>query len=312
VLLPVPYGLWELYHWRPWQPLSFKLIAGFLGAILPMLLLSRLMTSYSHQFSAQFWAAPSVWKLTETFADFFPYGLFLLALVIIWIVVVVLTKRNRTGTVVQPMQAGEAVGWLFLCIPLAGFVLAELKTNALVSRYFIASLAGVAVATSCLSWRFCRSSYSIPVGIFLFLATWGGATQVTTAMHLGLRDPRAHAIPILTKQYLRLEDPMRSDGKRFFALSRSHVYLEVQHYSKRRSEWVLLPISHPGITTDLNSVTWLGEYYPSQFWDLSDLRKHASEVALIDPEADLLDRLRQAGFTLTIRLSQPVEVVYVQ
>lgn len=311
VLLLVPYGLWELYHWKPWQLPSSKLSAGVLGALLPIVILWKLMMSYSHNFSAHFWAAPSVWKLQEVFADFFPNGLFLLALVILWIVLVILTKRSRESIVVQPMPAGEGVGWLFLCIPLAGFVLAELKTNALVSRYFISLLPGVAVAISCLLWRCFRNSLYIPLGIFLLLTAWGAATQVTTAQHLGVRDPRPHGSPILTRQYLDLEDLVRSEGRAYFVLSKSVVHLEVEHNSKHPEEWILLLPSDPTISRDLMELK-LAQYYPFQFWNFSDLEKHASEAALIDPESDILDELRQAGFKLTIRLSDPVEVVYVQ
>jgi hypothetical protein len=168
VLLLVPYELWELYRWKPWQHPSPKLIARLLGVLLSIMLLPKLMMSYSHQFSTEFWAAPSVWRLKETFTDFFPDGLFLLALGILWVVLVRLAKRNHTGLVVHPMQPGEAVGWLFLCIPLAGFVLAELKTNALVSRYFISLLPGVAVAISCFLWRFFPLPTASRLGYFCF------------------------------------------------------------------------------------------------------------------------------------------------
>jgi hypothetical protein len=86
--------------------------------------------------------------------------------------------------------------------------------------------------------------------------------------------------------------------------------LEPVYYSKHPNEWIFLLPSVP----DTASITGLnlGQYYPLQFWNLSDLKRHASEAALIDPRPEVLDELGQAGLKLTIRLSQPVKVVYVQ
>ena len=120
------------------------------------------------------------------FYDLFPDGLFLLVLVMIWIVL----TPTRTGNIQEePMPAGESVGWLFLCIPLAGFVLAKWKTNAFLSRYFISALPGIAVAFSCWSWRQLRDARRVSIGIFLILATWGAAKQMRTALHPDLVDP---------------------------------------------------------------------------------------------------------------------------
>src|SRR5271157_2856672 len=134
VLLVVPYGLWEIYRWRPWRRPSPKLIAGLVGTALTAALLSPLIMSFSRQFSRGFWAYASFYALKMTFSELFPDGLFLLALIMIW---VALSRPDDTGIVVGPVQPAESLGWLFLCIPLAGFVVAELKTNAFVSRYFI-------------------------------------------------------------------------------------------------------------------------------------------------------------------------------
>src|SRR5208283_4633337 len=120
VLLLVPYGLWELYRWKPWQLPSSKLIAGILGVALSILLMSNLMLSYSRQFSAAFsgtpWT-PSFDGLRTVFYELFPDGVFLLVLVMVWIAVAALTRDKSTG--MNRRQAGESVGWLFLCIPLA-------------------------------------------------------------------------------------------------------------------------------------------------------------------------------------------------
>ena len=104
----------------------------------------------------------------------------LLVLIVIWIV---LADTDDKTTVSPPMESGESVGWLFLCIPLAGFVLAEAGTNAFFSRYFICVLPGVAVAFSCLLWRNFRKAHRVSLGIFLLLAAWGVGKQLIVARH---------------------------------------------------------------------------------------------------------------------------------
>src|SRR5271157_6559026 len=86
VLCLVPYALWEIIRWRPWQPLSPKLITGVVGVLLPIALLSRLILPSVRDFSPGYYAPPSLWVLRATFSNFFPYGLFPLALIMIWVV----------------------------------------------------------------------------------------------------------------------------------------------------------------------------------------------------------------------------------
>ena len=76
------------------------------------------------------------------------------------------------------MPAAEAVGWLFLAIPLAGFVAAELKTNAFAVRYFLGIVPGVAVAFACWAWRHFHNVPCGIFGIFLLLAAWGITARV--------------------------------------------------------------------------------------------------------------------------------------
>ena len=85
------------------------------------------------------------------FPQLFPDGLFLLALIALWIVLA--NTGEKSDSEASPMTSAEAVGWLFLAIPLAAFVVAELKTNAFYSRYFIGVLPGVAVAFALCVWR---------------------------------------------------------------------------------------------------------------------------------------------------------------
>jgi len=311
VLLLVPYGLWELYSWKPWQRPSPKLMAGILGVLLSTALMSKVMLSYSRQFSAAFSATawkPSLNALRVVFYDLFPDALLLLVFITLWITVAGLRGNESLG--LNRRQAGESVGWLFLCIPLAGFVLAEWKTNAFIGRYFISALPGIAVAVACWSWRHLRNARRVSLGAFLILATWGMTHQLKAAHYPD--DPMGQQAK--PRHYLGLQAPLRAEGKRFLVFSYSILHAEVAQYSEHPDDCVLLLPSDPAQQTIQNRMELnLAQYYPRlEFWTFDDLKMHASGVALIEPTPDILDELRKAGFKITVRYPKPMEVVYLQ
>jgi len=239
----------------------------------------------------------------------FPDGLLLLAIVMVWIVVTTLSSNNRIT--IQRRRMGEAVGWLFLCIPLAGFAVAKWKTNAFLDRYFIGALPGIAVAFSCLLWRSFGQVRRVALGVFLLLATWGAANQLRTALHPGLVDPNRQQTK--ARRYLGLEDTLRREGKPFLVFSSSVLHVEVAHYSPHPEECVLLlpsDLSHQNVQNAMEFR--LTQYYPLQFWTLDDLKAHASETALIEPRPDIVEELRQAGLRVTPRSPEAPEIMYVQ
>jgi mannosyltransferase len=312
VLCLVPYAIWEVLRGKRGQLASGKLIAGFVGVIVPAALLSPIILSFSHKFSTGFWNRPSLGELRAIFPQLFPDGLFLLALVVIWIV---LAASDNKNVVLQPIESGETIGWLFLCIPLVGFLLAEWKTNAFYSRYFIGVLPGVAIAFSCWVWRHFRNVSLVSVGIFLLLAGWGAATQMTVVRH----PESIEATGI--RQYLELEGSLGIEGKRYFVFSNPLLFLEAQYYSNHAEECILLlpsdftPEVDPRRTSpdpylhqrlEMN----LSQYYPMRFWRIDELRQHAAEVALIEPPADILNEVKQAGFSVEKRFSKPLAVAY--
>jgi len=241
VLLLVPYALWELSRWKPWQLPSPKLVAGLFGVGIAGGLLSKLMSSYSRQFSAGFWAMPSFNELRVLFYELFPDGLFLLVVAMVWIVVMTMSRTENVH--VNRQREAEAVGWLFPCIPLAGYVLAEWKTNASLSRYFISALPGIAVAFSCLLWRHFHLMRRVSLGILLLLTTWGVANQLRTVRHPDSVDPNRQQTK--TRYYLDLQEQLRSEGKRFMVFSSSILHVEVAHYSEHPEECILLLPSDP-------------------------------------------------------------------
>jgi 4-amino-4-deoxy-L-arabinose transferase-like glycosyltransferase len=292
VLCLVPYALWEVSRWEPWQPPSAKLIAGVVGAVVALALLWPAILAFMPVVVAYAgWAGPSLDGLRAIFPALFSDGLWLLALIMVWIA---FAEAKSDDVVLQPMRPSEAISWLFLCIPLAGFVVAELKTNAFLARYFIAALPGVAVAFSCLLWRHFHQARHVSIGVFLILATWGVAKQVTVTRHPDIY----YFAPI--RQVLSSENALRNDGKRFFAVSNQARYLEARHYSKHPEAYAFLASMDSG---DQHQSMALARYYPMQIWTLGDLKKHARETALLMPSLGNLDTLKQAGFEVEVRFS---------
>jgi len=302
----VPYALWEATRWRPWKPPSAKLIAGTVGAIVPVAIFSPLIVAFSNQFRQTFWGHPSVWLLGKVFSDVFPSGLVLLALVMVWVTLVGAEDKTIAS---PPMQPGEAVGWLFLCIPLAGFVVAY-KTNAFADRYLIGTLPGIAVAFACWIWRGFRNASLVSAAIFLLLTTWGLANQLKIVEHPEVVDRAGQQT--VTRRNLTLEGRLLGDGKRFILFSDAMVYLEAQYYFQH-PEGCALILAPREEDPDYDSgrlVLNLARYYPLHIWALEDLTKHARETALIAPPPSTLNALDQAGFKAEVRFSEPFRVVY--
>jgi mannosyltransferase len=308
VLNIVPYALWEISRWKPWRRPSRKLIAGLLGVALPTVVLLPLAMSFARQFSRSFWAHPSFYELKAAFSELFPDGLFLLSVIIIWIA---LTSSAGKKSAAREMPSAESLGWLFLSIPMAGFVVAELKTNAFLTRYFIGALPGVAVAFSSWLWRHFHSAYRTSLGVLLLLAMWGAANQWTTVRHPESIDPFGQQTA--TRQYLKLEGALHSDGKRFILFHDSLLHLEAKHYSQHPDDIILLLEADgteeaPSTQVQVN----LSHYSPLQLWKLNDLKEHARETALVDPVPQTVEAMKQAGFQVAVRFSRPMEVVYFQ
>jgi hypothetical protein len=312
-LLLLPYALWELSRWKPGQVVPLKLIAGIVGVALAIALLLPLIMSFSRQFAAGFWSHPSLSELMEIYSHIFVGGLFVLALSIIWMV---LTNKKRGSGMVPPMNSAEAIGWLFLCVPLAGFVAAELKTNAFAVRYFLGIVPAIAIAISCCLWRHFHNAAAVSLGIFLLIAGWGVGRQLHTALH-----PDSVETPG-TRDVLAAEDFLSSEGKQYFVLSDPFQFLEVQYYSRHPDQVILLlpadfdrTATHSRVSADpylhQRVELLLSQYYPLQFWRAEQLRRHASETALIRPAPEVLQMLTQSGLAVENRLSKPVSVLYV-
>ena len=314
VMCLFPYFVWELLRWKPGQRPSAKLIAGIVGCVVPVLLMSPLILSFSRKFAGGYWNRPSFLELRAIYSQLFPDGLFLLALIAVWIVLVSADSSGQAESAVAPMRSAEAIGWLFLAIPLAAFVVAEWKTNAFFSRYFIGVLPGVAVAFACLLWRHFRRVSQVSMGVFVLLAAWGVGQQLTVARH----PDKVEATGI--RAFLQVEDALQLEGKRYFVFSGPLLFLEAQQYSNHPEQCVLLLPSDfsrqpkPGPDPYLHQRLELNlsQYYPLQVWTLDDLRRHQTEAALVEPDEQALRDVQRDGMTARVRFATPLKVDYLQ
>ncbi len=312
VMCLAPYFVWELLRWKPGQRPSLKIISGIMGSIIPVLILSPLILSFSRKFAGGYWNRPSFMELRAIFSQLFPDGLFLLALILVW--VVLSRSEDEKEIPLQPMQPAESIGWLFLGIPLAAFVVAEWKTNAFYSRYFIGVLPGVAVAFAFFLWRHFRRASQISMGIFVLLAMWGVGQQLTIVRH----PDKVEATGI--RPFLQVESSLHVEGKRYYVFSGPLLFLAAQQYSAHPEQVVLLLPSDfsrqakPGPDPYLHQRLELNlsQYYPMQIWTVDDLSRHRAESAVIEPDETALKDLRDAGIKAGIRFSEPMQVDYLQ
>lgn len=295
----VPYAI------ARWWPIPSKVVAGVLGIICGVALLAPEILA-EHGNSADFWSPPSFTAFREVYADMFPGVLFLIATIMIWIA---LASFKTTALSVRPMIETERIGWLFLLIPAAGYIVASRVTHAFVTRYFIGMLPGVAVAFSCLIWRSFRASRLVPAGILALLALPALAGQISTARHPRSIDPFGQQTQ--TRRILDLEKNIRADGKQFILCTNSMLHLEAQYYSQHPEQYGLLIPSDAGRTVPTVRLTLaMTDFYPFRVWTAEDLKKHARESAVVQPGAEILRIMRDAGFRAKVRFAEPLEITY--
>ncbi len=314
VMCLAPYFVWELLRWKPGRRPSAKLVGGIVGCMVPVLLLSPLILSFSRKFAGGYWNRPSFLELRAIYSQLFPDGLFLLALVAIWIVLGRSSSSGKEDAVLPSMSSAEAIGWLFLAIPLAAFVVAEWKTNAFYSRYFIGVLPGVAVAFALLLWRHFRAVSQLSMGVFVLLAAWGVGQQLTVARH----PDKVEATGI--RSFLQVESLLQIEGKRYFVFSGPLLFLEAQQYSEHPDQVVLLLPSDfsrepkPGPDPYLHQRLELNlsQYYPLHVWTVDDLRRNQAQSALIEPDEQALRDVQRDGMQVRMRMAAPLKIEYLQ
>jgi hypothetical protein len=296
VLCLAPYGFYEIVCRR--MP-SWKTIAGATGAALALAALSpQILIGFRAGSSGSWWAPPSLARLQDIYQDFFPSGLFLLATIAIGLALI----PSREGAAPPAMSAGERLSWCFLLIPVAGYVMAKAVTHSFHNRYFIGALPGIAVGFSCLLCRQFGDVPRISWGMLFLFAGFGMAHQARKAQHpefiQSFGDYQEQA-----RQTHDWEDATLKEGKKYLAMDRARlIWLPAWYYSKQPERYVVL--LEPG------EPPW--GLLPMEFWTLDDLKRHAPEVAFIDPKSPSLQRMKDAGLQPMVRAADPLPVFYFQ
>jgi hypothetical protein len=285
VLAMVPFGVWELYRWRPWQKVSWKLVAGTAGMLAGLGLCVPQMRAFAG-WSTSFWCPPTPGALVQVLTSIFPSGLFVLAAFGILICLV--------GTKAAPMGDAERLCWIFLSIPPAGYIVAELITNAFYDRYLIAILPGIAVAFACLAWRHLDRPAS--VALLLFLAVLVVGRQMKPARHPETIEPlSATGQQLYTRQALAAEAGLVADGKR--TIITDFMLLQELRYYSRHSELYAM--------YDADAVPMMCKLFDSACWNLESVKAQAKEVAAFNPSDRLLSEMQRSGFRPMLKSTNP-------
>jgi len=306
VLCLVPYAVWEILQWRTPRAPSSRLIAAFVAILLALALFSRQIAAL-HQSSPLVVNVPQMVSLVTVFDELFPYALFPL----IGILVLIALIGPKEKETVAGMKESEQLCWLFALMPLAGFVVAKLGTNAFASRYFIGLLPGVAVAFSCLMWRQFRSSRWISVAALLLFAGLGLGRQLELVRHPAhVRPLTAKTEPERMNAMLSLEDKIPATQS-IVIPSGELLSLEAHYYAKHPEKYVFLLAPHASVPDPQAPLT-SGEDRPIRHWTVEELVAHAKEATLINPSEETIDTLKRAGYKVTGHVDGGLEVVTVE
>jgi hypothetical protein len=293
VLALVPFGVWELLQWRPWKMPSRKLMAGILGMACALLISIQQIASM-HAVgvtAAASWSAPSILALVRVFSEFFPWGSFLLA------VFALLAFLVRP--VAKPIEDAERLCWLFLLIPFAGLVVAELATKSFYNRYLIAVLPGVSIAIACLAWRYLPKPASL-VFVTVLLGLTVGQQAIRAKRPEVLEPLSGYNQQANTREILAAEDGMLRDGKRF-VITNFSLQEEAAYYSKRPAMYVTYGPDADG---------YFCRFAGNACWDLNQATSHASELAAFYPSSEFISAMKDAGFQATLKTLNPTLVYF--
>jgi Dolichyl-phosphate-mannose-protein mannosyltransferase len=318
----VPYAVSTLVE-PPRNRQLMKFLAGCAGLVAGLALFApvlRANTGLAKLAKVASWTPASLGTLDNVYGDSFPHFLILFAVpAVIWIVLVSLRHSVTLST--EPIEHSERLAWFFLLIPCFGFVIAKLVTNVLYHKYFITMLPGVAVAFSCLLWRHFRSVAAVSLGILCLSIGRGIISTVSEVRHPERIEPLAVVGEAVRLNQLHSgEDQLLRDGRRFLVMqAESLLAIEAVHDSRHPEVYRLfhdptLPRLDysPVMEAMFHLNKQLGTYLPLSYWNLSDLRKHASEAALVNPPNDVLVALEQAGFKCQTHFDGDLKIVYLK
>jgi hypothetical protein len=205
------------------------------------------------------------------------------------------------GTKTFPsMSDGERAGWLFALIPAVGVVCAVLVTNAFTPRYFINVIPGVAVAFACLMSRILVERRRMSALLCAILVGFGGSRILWSMRHAeDLESFGWGSYQAEVRAVLGYEERIWLDGKKVTLLP-GLLVMPAQYYSRHPERYK----------------KWSPEPPPSDAivpaWHTDTVVAHAREIAFVNPEPRLLERLRTANLKLDIKRADSVMLVYAE
>ena len=293
ILCWVPYAFYDIVCRRR---VSSRIIAGVMGATLALAGLAPQIFMGYRVGAKGVGARPTIDKLQEIYQGYFPGGLFLLAMVALWIALA--NARDKSPRL--PMSDGERGSWFSVLIPVAGFVMAYFVTRSFYDRYFIGALPGIAVAFACLLYRGLSSRPILSWVVLVLFAVFGIAHQARKALRPELIQSYGD-YQDLTREALKWEEATLKDGKQYIATDRSRlIWLTAWYYSKHRDRYAVL--LEPG------DGAW--GLVPMHYWTLDDLKRHSAETAFIAPLPFSLQNMKDAGLQPVVRAAEPLQVLY--
>ena len=291
-----PFGILALAQRRIFHP---KVVAGAAGVICSAALLyPQIASSRAAVQAFGTWNQQSLARLQSVYLEFFPDAIVPLVLIAVGVAVLGGSRERMVSSI----SSGERVSWLFLAVPLVGYVLARLVTNSFYNRYLVGAVPGMAVAVTCLFWRHCRESRYLSLALLVLFGGFGLSQQVRTLRHIEhipatFGDPQER-----TRQMLELEDTLEREGKRHFAVARNLLFLEAWYYSKHREQYEYFS----------NEPLILQKYAPLKVVWVREIVANARQTAVIDPEPAFAEALEKAGLHLKVRFAKPQYVVYLE
>lgn len=289
ILMLVPFFLWDFWQKRSLR-VSSKLLAAIIGTVFAVTLCAQQILSGT-QWTGSSWCPPSGHALVSVYTQIFPYGAFMLAAFILLVCV--------TRPVALPMGEAERFCWLFLTIPIAGFIVAKIVTNHFLARYFVSMLPGVSVACACLMSRRLTKRASI-VLISLLAAIPVGQQMLLATTAESLDVPSATGQQNFTRNALALENAIVADGKTNI-IANFILAEEARHYSKR-----------PELYVSLQSDDQFHYYCKdaSSCWTADKVKHRGQHLVAMNPSKGLLTVMRRAGFVTTVKATDPLVVYF--
>jgi hypothetical protein len=300
VLLILPFAAEEARRRGATKVLSPRLLCGIIGMGLALAIHLPFILAASRFRQVPFGGIPSFQNLQGAYVEMLPRFIS----VLVCLILILGWAYSPTERAVHGPSSHERLGWFFLGIPGAGYILAEVFTHAFWTRYFISVLAGFGLAFGCFLYRRYHSS------------PWVGLWVLFLAFSLFVEASVSHfqnaLTPLVSKRAEEsdLADAMlprfRQEEKVFVLLPTLRSYVEARYYAKNPDMIrVLLPSNYPHWFLTQNPID-------IHYFSIDELRRYARKTAFIAPTPEVLSYLEKLGFHIHWRTIKPETVVYAE